>query len=159
MRFVASNCKGLSSRYSNFVVLLEEHTYLKSIAKDLSTNKSSINMTGKMASYYFRNAGRIVEPLLKNEESLEQLLLLANLYVLFQVRDVIGLVNTTREHTTETINCVAESGMLAQSAYQLVFTGDELLPYVCALAFDLPIQLTLLLEYCSQKTFRLIQLG
>jgi hypothetical protein len=33
------------------------------------------------------------------------------------------------EHnTTETINCVGESGMLAQSAYQLVFTSDELLP-------------------------------
>ena len=81
--------------------------------------------------------------------------LLTNLYVLFKIRDILGMVNTTKEHTEATISSIAESGMFAQTAHQLVFTGDEHLPYVCALSFDLPIQLTLLYEYCKAKNIPL----
>ena len=108
-------------------------------------------MTGDMASYFFRNLACLIKPLIKAEETVEQLLLLTDFVVMCFLRDIIGQVATTSSHSDVTIGRIAELGKEAFSLYHLIYPGAEILPYKVALCMDLPIQLTLLLLYCKNK--------
>ena len=63
LRLVARHARTLHKGHNTFASILAQHPRLTSIAKDLVKAKKSINMTGDMASYYFRNLALLAKPL------------------------------------------------------------------------------------------------
>ena len=119
-----------------------QHAPLRSLGKDLQQG-NSINLTGKIASYYFRNVVKLIYPILTQDETLKNLLLLSHVLVLLKVRDNIGLVMRARQHTEESINNLASTGMQGFNLYNAIFKDDEMLPYVFAALMEMPLQVFL----------------
>ena len=110
LRIVAKSAKTLFSLNPMFASILESVAPLRSIGKDLQSGKSSINTTGEMASGYLKNLAYLIKPLIIQTESLDMLILLANTKIMFLLRDIIGILATTSEHTTSTVNHIATLG-------------------------------------------------
>jgi len=90
---VKKNAKSIAALCPEFIGILQTHKSLETFAKDLAAG-DKLNMTGTMASWYFRNFARMIKPLLTQERSCKNLMLLTHEVIFVKVRDVIGLVMT-----------------------------------------------------------------
>ena len=121
---------------------------VKSFADDLRGD-STPNMTGKAASYYLQNVSLLSKPFLRMEATEKQLKLMTLLHVSWRLRDIIGILSTTRKHTMSSVQQVANLGKSCFALWRLVFSGEEVQPYLFAMCYDVPVQLKRLLELCA----------
>ena len=123
---------------------------VKSFADDLRGD-STPNMTGKAASYYLQNVSLLSKPFLRMEATEKQLKLMTLLHVSWRLRDIIGILSTTRKHTMSSVQQVANLGKSCFALWRLVFSGEEVQPYLFAMCYDVPVQLKHLLELCAAR--------
>ncbi len=147
---VKKNAKAIAALFPQFAELLQVHKSLETFGKDLAKG-DKLNLTGARASWYFRNYVRFLKPLLTQERSAKNAMVLAHSVIFVKVRDVIGLVMTTDKHSMDTIQHIATLGKEALNVHLLVFTGDDVLPYLAALCLDLPVQLLIIFQACEEK--------
>jgi hypothetical protein len=147
---VKKNAKAIAALFPDFSSMLQSHKPLENFACDLKKGEK-LNMTGSMASWYFRNFVRLIKPLLTQERSSKNAMLLTHSVIFVKVRDIIGSVMTTTKHNEQTVQKIADLGKEALNLHLLVFTGDDVLPYLACLCLDLPVQLKFILQACNER--------
>ena len=149
LRLVARNARIIFKSHPQFADILVQHPTLNSIGTDLLKGKASINMTGEMASYYFRNLALLVKPLIKREATSEMALFLTDVLIMFSMRDIIGTLATTHAHTADTLRTIADAARDCFSLQKAVYEEEEVQPYIVSMCVDVPVQLKLLKDYCD----------
>ena len=95
LRLSVSFANHIKTLFPEFVNIVAQHTEIKSLATAWKKDKK-FNLCGKKAAYFFRKLALLIKPLLTQEESIANLKLLSFFFILAKVRNIVGIMKTTK---------------------------------------------------------------
>ena len=106
LRLSVSFANHIKNLFPEFVNTVAQHTEIKSLATAWKKDKKP-NLCGKKAAYFFRKLALLIKPLLTQEESIANLKLLSFFFILAKVRNIVGIMKTTKKHTQQSIQLLS----------------------------------------------------
>ena len=142
LRIVPYEAKALCNLAPSMHQELQKHEHLKSLGTAIDADEGSINLKGAQAYDFLENVASIVAPCLEGKSNLHDLLVLTHIRQMFNMRNIVGMMSSTSEHTDDTIEFVFEQGKDIFTISTLVFAKtSKMQPYMFAVSRELPVQL------------------